>query len=135
LIPTLRVWASDAYAHLGRYPELASFVIVEWTELPSWLDIVEAFLAGAAAQGLTGAPAVGTVNAVFAYVLARAQLRDSAAAAPRRHLGPVRHDPDRYPMMRRNLAEFTTAKTEIHFQLGLDALTEGLDPANRGSRR
>ena len=38
-------------------------------------------------------------------------------------------------MMRRNLAEFTTAKTEIHFQLGLDALTDGLHQANHGPLR
>jgi hypothetical protein len=122
----LHAWAGRAYRHLARYPGLAAYVITEWTELPSWLDIVESFLAAAAGEGLLGAPAVATVNAVYTYVLLRGQVRDSAAAAPRRSLAPVRAERSRYPLIRDNLAEFTTAKTDKHFAIGLAVLTAGL---------
>ena len=135
LADELRTWATEAYRHLGRYPGLASFVIVEWTELPRWLDIVEDLLSWSDDDGLTGLDAVATVNAVFAYVLARSQLRDSVVAAPRRQLSPVRQRCDRYTRLRRNLGEYTTAKTDIHFAYGLDALTLGLAALHSRSSR
>jgi AcrR family transcriptional regulator len=133
-ITTLRVWAKHAYRHLRCYPGLAAYIIHHWTELDGWLDIVEALLERAAASGLTGREAVEAVNAVFAYVLVRAQLRDSIASAPRRRLGPVRDQRERYPTILANLAEFTTAKTEQHFAAGLTALTTGLDTTWFGGR-
>lgn len=123
---SLRSWATDAYQHLGCYPGLASFVIGEWTELPGWLDIVERLLNRADADGLAGPPAVAAVNAVFAYVLARSQLRDAAAAAPRRQLTPVRQQRRRYPLLRRNITEYKTAHTSMHFDYGLNALIIGV---------
>ena len=123
----LRIWAGDAYDHLKHYPGLASFVIAEWTELPGWLDIVEALLAKAGDEGVSGAAAVGTTNAVFSYVLVRAQLHDSAVAAPRRSLAPLNDDPSRYPHLQGNRSEFTVAQTNRHFAFGLDALVEGLE--------
>jgi len=126
LIEALRAWAPRAYRHLGRYSGLPSYLIAEWTELPSWLDIVEAFLERAETEGVVGAPAVATVNAIYAYVLLRCQVRDSMATAPRRHLAPVKAQRRRYPQIRRNIGEFTAAKTDKHFALGLDALTLGL---------
>jgi AcrR family transcriptional regulator len=132
LVAALHTWADRAYRQLARYPGLASYVIAEWTELPSWLDIVESFLAAAAAGGVTGAPAVATVNAVYTYVLLRCQVRDGATAAPRRQLAPVRAQRKRYPLIRANLAEFTTAQTDKHFAIGLDVLIAGLrDDARR----
>jgi AcrR family transcriptional regulator len=123
---TLRRWAVDAYRQLGEHPLLASYVILEWTELPAWLDVVEGLLAVAAAHGVTGAEAVGVVNAVFAYVLARAQLRDAAATAPQRELAPLAADPARYPHVRANRAEFAVRQIDKHFPIGLDALLRGL---------
>src|SRR5690349_20116068 len=99
VIGALRAWAPRAYERLGRYPGLANFVIAEWTELPRWLDIVEAFLARADAEGYSVEDAVDTVNAVFAYVLVRTQLRDRARTLPRRSLAPVRADRGRYPRL------------------------------------
>jgi AcrR family transcriptional regulator len=126
LLGTLQAWARRAYTHLGCYPGLASFVIVEWTELPTWLDIIETLLGRADAEGISGDQAVTTVNAIYAYVLVRCQLRDSAAVAPRRQLAPVKHLRGRYPLIAVNIAEFTTAKTDRHFAFGLDVLTDGL---------
>lgn len=126
LVESLQSWGAEAYQQLGRFPGLASFVIREWTELPAWLDIVERLLNRADAEGHTGPPAVAAVNAVFAYVLARSQLRDAATAAPRRRLTPVRQDRGRYPLLRRNIAEYKIAQTDTHFEFGLNALIVGL---------
>lgn len=127
LVDELRTWAADAHARLRQYRGLATYVLGEWTELPAWLDIIETFLAHAAAEGLEGPDAVHTVNAVFAYVLARCQLGDSIS--PRRRLAPVRSKA--YPHISRNLAQFRTAQTEAAFQFGLEALIAGLPVASR----
>lgn len=122
----LRSWAVAAYAELTGYPGLASYLVLQWTELPGWLDVVESFLEVADAAGLSDDDGVATVNAVFAFVLVRAQLHDAAAAAPRRVLAPLAGDPARYPQLRRTRAEFATARTDRHFRFGLDALVAGL---------
>lgn len=123
---TLRCWAVDTYAHLRRYPGLGSYLVLRWTELPGWLDIVEALLASSNVAGHTGPEAVASVNAVFAYVLVRAQLHDAATNAPRRRLAPLSDDPRRYPLLRRNRAEFAKAQSNRHFAFGLDLLIAGL---------
>lgn len=129
LVDVLRAWAVAAYGHLAEYPGLAAYVIVQWTELPAWLDVVEQLLGAADDDGLDGPAAVATVNAVFAYVLVRAQLRDAARVAPRRALGPLADDPDRYPHVRATRGEFATRQTERHFAFGLRALLAGVQNA------
>ena len=124
LLEALRAWAVAAHEHLGGLPGLAGFVIHEWTELPAWLAIVEAFLAAAEREGLNGSDAVATVNAVFAYVLARAQARDSISR--RRRLVPVKDHPERFPHVLAERSEFETAHVEAAFAFGLDALCGGL---------
>lgn len=122
----LEAWAVAAYRHLTGHPGLAAYVLGCWTELPTWLDVVEALLARAAAGGTTGPGAVARVNAVFAYVLARAQLHDGLAAAPDRRLAPVAADPGRYPHLAADAGEFAVARTDRHFRYGLAALVAGL---------
>ena len=78
-----------AYRHCGRYPGLPAYVIAEWTELPSWLDIVETLFA-CRKGGPRRHASRRTVNAIYTYVLVRCQLRDTAALAPRRQLAPVK---------------------------------------------
>jgi AcrR family transcriptional regulator len=121
---SLHDWAIAAHRHLAAHAGLAAFVIPVWTELPCWLDIVEAFLDAAETEGLTGRPAVAKVNAVFAYVLARSQFRDQVS--PARVLGPLRDDPDRFPHIAAERDQFATAHVETHFRIGLDALLRGL---------
>lgn len=123
----LEAWAVAAHADLGRTPGLAGYVVAHWTELPAWLDVVEALLAAAVVDGRDGSDAVAAVNAVFAYVLARAQLRDGLAAAPERRLAPLHDQPDRYPHLRANRPEFARARVDVHFRFGLRALLAGLD--------
>jgi AcrR family transcriptional regulator len=122
----LRTWAVGAHRHLVRHRGLASFVLVHWTELPAWLDVVEHLLSVAHDDGLDGPAAVASVNAVFAYVLARAQVHDALAGGPRRQLAPVRAEPGRYPHVWANRPEFARARTERHFLVGLAALVAGL---------
>lgn len=124
-------WARDTYASLERYPGLAGHVIAHWTEMPRWLDIVETMLTAAADHELTGAEAVPAVNAVFAYVLVRAEMRDAASAGGRRALRPLRDDPDRYPLIGENRAAFATRRVDTHFEFGLAALTAGLGLSER----
>ena len=44
LVEVLEAWARHTYRHLRRYRGLPAYVITTWTELPRWLDIVEALL-------------------------------------------------------------------------------------------
>jgi AcrR family transcriptional regulator len=127
LVEVLRTWATHAYRELADLPGLAGYVVMQWTELPAWLDIVEDLLAAAADEGLAGEDAVATVNAVFAYVLVRAQLRDAARTAPQRTLAPLTTNPTRYPHITATTPEFTTRQTQKHFTFGLTALLTGLE--------
>jgi len=126
LYDALDRWARSTYRRLARYSGLASFLIAEWTELPAWLDIIESLLEYAERHGVTGERAVAHVNAVYAYVLARAQLLERLATAPQRRLAHAQADPKRYRLIRANLAEFRIPKTDKHFAIGLDALIMGL---------
>src|SRR5688500_5301591 len=119
LVEVLGAWALDAHGQLRGLPGLAGHVVGHWIGLPRLLDVVEALLGVAAADGLEGTDAVAAVNAVFAYVLVRAQLHDAIAAAPPRRLGPLRDEPARYPLLRRNRGEFARARVEHHFRHGL----------------
>jgi AcrR family transcriptional regulator len=126
VVDALGRWAPRAYRQLAGHPGLAAFVVAEWTELPRWLDIVERLLAMAADDGRRPADAVAVVNAVFAFVLARAQFADHIHAAGPRRLTPVDADPGRYPHIRRSRPSFAVARTAPHFRIGLAALLAGI---------
>jgi AcrR family transcriptional regulator len=123
---SLRIWAIRAYDALVGLPGLASFVLLHWTELPSWLEIVDELLSIANEHGVEGSVAVARVNAVFAYVLSRAQLRESVQVAPSRSLDLLDRHPDRYAFIRANRGEFLLAQSDRHFRFGLDGLLAGL---------
>ncbi len=133
LITVLHEWALQAHSRLVTLPGLTTYVIHRWTELPGWLSIVESFLALAERDTLEGETAVHTVNAVFSYVLARVQLRESIT--PRRRLGPVVACPDRYEHINASRRHFGVACSDVAFRFGLDALTLGLSELVGGSRR
>lgn len=119
-----REWAIRAHRRLREVSGLTGYVIGAWTELPAWLDIVEDFLARAVQTGMDPHTAVGHVNALFAYTLARAQLGETATL--RRRLSLVHQNPMRYPHVAAMRAEFEVARVEEHFLFGLDALLLGL---------
>jgi AcrR family transcriptional regulator len=127
---TLRAWADRSYVTLCSYPGVAGYVLVHWTELPGWLGIVDRLLAQAGAEGVEGPIAVGQVNAVFAFVLSRAQLHDSLREAPRRTLQLLDSSGDGFPFVRANRDQFVVAETDRHFSLGLTALLAGLHAVN-----
>lgn len=133
LLPAMRSWAIDAYEHLTPLSGIASYVLHEWTELPSWLTIVDTFLAAAQDDGLAGTEAVMTVNAVFSYVLARAQLLESVTR--KRRLQPLADQPGRFAHIRAELRDFSTARTEVAFRFGLEALCRGLSAARLTATR
>jgi AcrR family transcriptional regulator len=123
---SLRIWALRAYETLDTLPGLATFVLLHWTELPGWLEIVDELLSIANQHGIEGSVAVARVNAVFAYVLSRAQLRESVHVAPSRSLHLLVQHPDRYAFIRANQGEFLVARSDRHFRFGLDGLLAGL---------
>jgi AcrR family transcriptional regulator len=123
---SLRIWATRAYDALVALPGLASFVLLHWTDLPGWLDIVNELLSVANDHGIEGSVAVARVNAVFAYVLSRAQLSESIHLAPSRSLHLLARYPNRYAFIRVNQGEFLIAQSDRHFRFGLDALLAGL---------
>jgi AcrR family transcriptional regulator len=125
LFATLEGWATGAHDHLRGLPGLSPYVLATWTELPSWLDIVEALLAEAARHGRPGLAGVQTVNAVVAYVLARSGLHHASTSSPRRR-APVAAEPARYPFIGAQRREFAVARTDHHFAVGLAALLDGL---------
>jgi AcrR family transcriptional regulator len=120
LVPELHRWAVGAHRHLADLPGLSAHVIGTWTELPRWLDVVEGLLVVAEADGVDGSDAVAVVNAAFAYVLARAQFREQVGYD--RDLAPLRLDPDRYPCLVANRAEYETPDVDRHFLVGLQAI-------------
>lgn len=123
---SLRSWSVRSYDTLVALPGLASFVLLHWTELPGWLQVVDDLLSIAHHHGIEGPVAVARVNAVFAYVLSRAQLRESVRVAPSRSLDLLIQHPDRYAFIRANQEEFRIAQSDRHFHYGLDALLAGL---------
>lgn len=133
LLDVLASWGRALYEHLIDHPGLAGYLLAEWTELPSWLGTIDALLGRAADAGLDDDAVVGTVNAVFAFVLVRAQLRDHAAVTPRRDLAPLRADASRrrYPNIRRLRPHFATRRSDDAFTFGLDALLAGLAARRR----
>lgn len=133
LLEALGTWGRALYRHLGQFPGLAGELLVQWTELPSWLGVIDELLGRAADAGLDDDAVVGTVNAVFAFVLVRAQLGDFARAAPQRPLAPLRADRRRrrYPNIRRLRPHFATRRSDDAFAFGLEALLAGLAAPRR----
>jgi AcrR family transcriptional regulator len=121
----LEGWATQAYASLSKYPGIAGFVLHRWTDLPGWLTIVDTLLGIASREGIEGPLAVARVNAVFAFVLARAQLRESVGGSTR-SLRLLDAFPDRFDHVRANREEFVVAESDRHFRFGLSALLAGL---------
>jgi AcrR family transcriptional regulator len=128
--PTLREslagWAGRAYRDLVRHPGSSTWVLGNWTEIDGWLAIVEELLALADDEGIRGEPAVDRVNAVFTYVLLRAQVADALRSQRARALRPVRAAPESYPHFHANLDQYDVARTSHHFDVGLRALLDGL---------
>jgi AcrR family transcriptional regulator len=124
----LRTWATATRVMLHRYPGLARHLLIHWFESEAALDVVEALLEVATNAGMVGFECVAAANAVFMYVLMRveAEMSVRSARVVKRRLRPVAREPQRYPLLHRYSAEFTTARLDDHFAYGLDALLAGV---------
>jgi AcrR family transcriptional regulator len=127
----LWAWAHAARSALSPFPGVAAHLLTVWFEVPSVLGTIEDLLDVAYDGGLDGFEAVAAVNALFMYVLMRAEAEQTVrtAGAVRRSLALAK---SRRPLPRlRSLASYyTTAELDRHFEYGLQALLAGI-----GSRR
>jgi AcrR family transcriptional regulator len=127
-----RRWAHRARAFLLPLPGLPRHVLLHWTELPPVLGVVEQLLAAAPA---TPAPdAVAASNAVFTYVLLRADAEQAFVRGNHLHRS-LEHLGDELPLLRRHADEYAVARLDEHFAYGLDALLAGVASARRRSSR
>jgi hypothetical protein len=104
-------------------------VLTHWFRLPRVLDWLESLLAAASRSGMVGLPAVAAVNAVFTYVLMRAEAEESirkAKVVERRLPRGARSDA-RWPRLKANAPEYEVAKLDVHFAYGLDVILLGID--------
>jgi hypothetical protein len=72
---------------------------------------------------------VAAVNAVFTYVLMRAEAEESirqAKVVERRLPRGARSDA-RWPRLKANASEYEVARLDVHFAYGLDVILLGID--------
>lgn len=121
----LRSWARTALDHLRLYPGVAGHLLVGWFEIEPMLRCVDELLALVSRHGFENFEAVAVTNAVFTYVLMRAeaerQVRSAGAAT--RHLDVSARE---FPHLAPLVAHYTTARFDAHFDFGLDALLAGM---------
>jgi AcrR family transcriptional regulator len=128
----LAEWARRFHRHLLRFPGAAGALLVSWFDCTPMLERIDDLLAMAIADGMEGADAVAATNAVFTYVLLRAEaerhvrsagavrrrLRTAAATRPLVHLAAL-------------ASHYTTAQFDTHFEYGLRALIDGMHSGAR----
>jgi AcrR family transcriptional regulator len=120
-------WARVAHSRLVQFPGAAGHLLTVWFEMPTMLVMTDGLLGVAKRCGLDGAEAVAAVNALFVYVLMRAQAQNvvRGAGVTKRTLATAK--------VGRKLAHlaplashFTTAEFDKHFEYGLRALVLGI---------
>jgi AcrR family transcriptional regulator len=131
-----RSWAAAARSVLAAHPGLARHILTEWFRLPRVLDWIEALLAAAERDGMTGTPAVAAVNAIFTYVLMRAEAEQAirSAGVVHRKLPRGARSEERWPRLEANAAEYEIARLDLHFEFGLDALLLGIERRRKHAR-
>ena len=127
----LSTWAHAARSALTPFPGVAARLLTVWFDVPSVLGMIEELLDIAYDDGLDGFEAVAAVNALFTYVLMRAEAEHTGrtAGAVRRSLALAK---SRRPLPRLHslVSYYTTAEFDRHFEYGLQTLLSGI-----GSRR
>jgi AcrR family transcriptional regulator len=119
-----RGWAHAARAVLARAPGLAHYVLLHWLELPAVLRSVDSL--GASLEP-HATDAVAAANAVFTYVLMRAQAEEQVRAeGVRRDLGTLRSHRAALPFLWRHRSRYAVARLDEHFTYGLDVILRGL---------
>lgn len=118
-------WARSVLVHLRHYPGVAGYLLVHWFEIDPVLRRIDALLALAGGHGLEGFESVAVTNAVFTYVLMRAEAERqvrSAGAVNRSLNVSARNLPHLDPVV----DHYTTAQFDAHFDFGLNALLAGM---------
>ena len=118
-------WARSVLAHLRGYPGVAGYLLVGWFENDHVLRRIDGLLALVRRHGLEGFEAVAVTNAVFTYVLMRAEAErqvTSAGAVTRSLKRSVEDLPHLAPLVEfYEIAEF-----DAHFEFGLESLLAGM---------
>ncbi|MDA0270556.1 MAG: TetR/AcrR family transcriptional regulator [Chloroflexi bacterium] len=126
-IADLEAWARRAYAALVPYPGAATALLVRWFETAPALRAVEGLLQSMYDDGVDGFEAVAAVNVVFMFALMRAQGEQSvrSAGVVRRRLRTAAVA-ESLPRLTGLMEHYTTARFDLHFEYGLQALLNGI---------
>ncbi|MEL6894094.1 MAG: TetR/AcrR family transcriptional regulator C-terminal domain-containing protein [Actinomycetota bacterium] len=118
-------WARSALTHLRRYPGVAGHLLVGWFEIEAVLRRIDGLLALMRRHGLEGFEAVAVTNAVFTYVLMRAeaerQVRSAGAVTRRLNLSA-----EDLPHLASLVEFYEVAEFDAHFEFGLESLLAGM---------
>jgi AcrR family transcriptional regulator len=127
-----RRWAHGTREVFVGFPGLARIVLLDWTRHPRLLVAIDRLTAMLDAEGPHGVDAVAAANAVFTYVLARAQAEETVrAGGVERPLDVLDRMADEVPFLAARRHELAVARVDEHFAYGLDALLAGLVVARR----
>jgi AcrR family transcriptional regulator len=127
-----RRWAHEARAVFVATPGLARHVLLDWTRHPRLLVVIDRLATMLAADGPVGVDAVAGANAVFTFVLARAQAEETVRVGGiERDLAVLDALAGDVPFLSANRHELAVARVDEHFAYGLDALLAGLAVARR----
>jgi AcrR family transcriptional regulator len=120
-------WARRARARLVLYPGAAGHLLTTWFSVPPVLRAIEGLLEIVHAGGLRGFEAVAAVNAIFMYVLMRAEAEQTVrnAGVVERSLA-LACSQDGLPLLSSLAEHYTTARFDLHFDYGLRVLLDGI---------
>lgn len=119
-------WSHEFRAWLLDVPGLPSLVLIRWFELPPVLNLVESLLAVFDRAGLHGFELVAAANALFSYVLARAELEEAVRASGVRRSLRWAQDQATRPLLSSLRDEYAVARLDEHFDFGVRLVLSGL---------
>lgn len=122
----LTQWAYGLRAWLLAVPGLPGVMIARWFALPPMLDTVEGLLALFSHEGRAGFDLVAAANALFSYVLARAELEEAVRAAGVHRTLASAESRSEYPLLHSLRDHYTVARLDEHFDFGLRLMLGGL---------
>jgi AcrR family transcriptional regulator len=127
-------WARTAHEKLVMFPGAAGQLLIVWFEMPSMLVMTDALLGTVKRAGLDGTEAVSAVNALFVYVLMRAQAQNVVRGAwvTKRTLATAKVG-QKLPNLEPLASHYATAEFNKHFEYGLHALILGIQAMKENS--
>jgi AcrR family transcriptional regulator len=124
-------WARAAHTQLVKFPGTAGHLLTVWFEMPSILVMTDGLLGVAKRAGFSGSHAVAAVNALFVYVLMRAQTQNvvQGAGVTKRTLATAKVGHE-LAHLKPLISHYATAEFDTHFEYGLRALILGIQAMN-----